>query len=149
MQMHTFKSMYRLGLCHIMLTMTWRHTMTALNCSPCLHHRKEPHSATDCNMWHHLLSKNLIVQQIVTCDIICCQLHHACCKVTCNAAHSSVPYFRTKTVRLALWGSIGKKTTTLTLALQSLLYRNSLFVRCKNIFGCRKRTKIFYTNTRI
>ena len=25
-------------------------------------------------------------------------------------------------------------------------YRNSLFVRCKNIFGRRKRTKIFYTN---
>ena len=28
----------------------------------------------------------------------------------------------------------------------SKIYRNSLFVRCKNIFGHRKRTKIFYTN---
>ena len=26
------------------------------------------------------------------------------------------------------------------------VYRNSLFVRCKNIFERRKRTKIFYTN---
>ena len=25
-------------------------------------------------------------------------------------------------------------------------YHNSLFVRCKNIFGHRKRMKIFYTN---